>query len=278
MRISVVHSTSYRYSGPVYLEPHTIRLRPREDASQRLLAFALDITPAPAGRSHSLDQDGNVITHAWFEGVTEELVVSSSFQVETLRENPFDFLLLAGDRDVPVQYDEALRPALVPYLRNDHDPAVREFARQIAVEADWHTVAFLTTLNRKLFQTTQHVRRHEGLPHPPARMLAEREGSCRDTAVLFCAACRAMGIAARFVSGYERDSALDDSGDLHAWAEVYLQGGGWRGYDPSRGLAVGASHVPVAAAADAALAAPVSGSYRGNAKSAMQFSVSMQVG
>src|SRR5262249_23943829 len=97
MRFSVVHSTSYRYSGPVYLEPPTIRPSPRGYGSQRLLAFPLDITPAPAGRSHSLDQDGNVITHVWFDGLTEELVVSSSFQVETLRENPFDFLLLSGD-------------------------------------------------------------------------------------------------------------------------------------------------------------------------------------
>jgi hypothetical protein len=60
---------------------------------------------------------------------------------------------------------------------------------------------------------------------------------------------------------------LSDDGDLHAWAEVYPQGGGWRRFDPSRGLAVGASHVPVAAAADATLAAPVSGTYRGDAKS-----------
>src|SRR6266849_6112176 len=114
MRISVVHSTAYRYTSPVYLEPHTIRLRPREDGSQRLLAFALDVSPAPAGRSESLDQDGNVATHAWFVGATEELVVRTSFQVETLRENPFDFLLLSTDSHVPVQYDDRLRGALVP--------------------------------------------------------------------------------------------------------------------------------------------------------------------
>jgi transglutaminase-like putative cysteine protease len=63
---------------------------------------------------------------------------------------------------------------------------------------------------------------------------------------------------------------------LHAWAEVYLHGGGWRGYDPSRGLAVAASHVPVAAAADPLLAAPVTGLYRGAAKSTLEFEISMQ--
>src|SRR5215212_8286713 len=157
MRIAVVHSTSYRYTSPVYLEPHTIRLRPREDASQRLLNFAMEVSPTPAGRSETMDQDGNVATQVWFTGTTQELVVRSSFEVETLRDNPFDFLLLSGDRDVPLQYAEPLRAALVPYLRAGDDSAVREFARQVAVEAGWETMGFLNALNRKLFESTRQV-------------------------------------------------------------------------------------------------------------------------
>jgi transglutaminase-like putative cysteine protease len=57
-------------------------------------------------------------------------------------------------------------------------------------------------------------------PHPAETTLHNREGSCRDLAVLFCAACRAVGLAARFVSGYERDASLQENGDLHAWAEI----------------------------------------------------------
>ena len=74
---------------------------------------------------------------------------------------------------------------------------------------------------------------------------------------------RAMGLAARFVSGY---AYPDDASraELHAWGEVYLAGGGWRGYDPSRGLAVCDQHVTLAAAADPADAAPVSGTFRGD--------------
>ena len=67
MRISVVHSTVYRYQKPVHPEPHTFRLRPREDAAQRLVRFALAISPDPAGRTDCLDQDGNVVTEAWFD-------------------------------------------------------------------------------------------------------------------------------------------------------------------------------------------------------------------
>ena len=116
-----------------------------------------------------------------------------------------------------------------------------------------------------------------GAPFAAETTLREQEGSCRDLAVLFCAACRAVGLAARFVSGYERDASLQENGDLHAWAEVYLEGGGWRGYDPSRALAVASTHVAVAAASDPLLASPVSGTFRGAATAKLEFSISMQV-
>jgi transglutaminase-like putative cysteine protease len=80
------------------------------------------------------------------------------------------------------------------------------------------------------------------------------EGSCRDLAVLFCDVCGVMGIAARFVSGYECSSAGRSDSYMHAWTEVYLPGIGWRGYDPSRGIAVTNEHVAVAAAFDYDLA------------------------
>src|SRR5262249_12775046 len=157
------------------------------------------IAPRPSGRTDVLDQDGNVVSKVWFDGLTAEFSVRTSFQIETLRENPFDYLLLDSEREVPVQYGESLRGPLIHYLRADHDPNIREFARQVAVETGWHTQVFLNTLNLRLFQSIRQVKRPHGAPYSPARTLAENEGSCRDLAVLFCAACRSMGIAARFV-------------------------------------------------------------------------------
>jgi transglutaminase-like putative cysteine protease len=272
MRISVTHSTLYRYEAAVYPEPHTIRLRPRDDAAQRLLEFALDVSPAPAGRSESLDQDGNVVTEVWFGRMIEELSVRSSFQVETRRENPFDFVPIAP----PAEYPEPLRAALAPYLHADAGPAAAEFVRSIP-EAGGDTVPFLIALNRRLFESFGHTIRDDGPPNPPEVTLRDGAGSCRDLAVLFCAACRNLCIAARFVSGYESGAALDARPEMHAWAEVYLRGGGWRGYDPSQGLAVSTGHVAVAAAADPLLAAPISGAYRGAAASHIDFAISMQV-
>ena len=277
MRIAVVHTTLYRYSSAVYLEPHIIRLRPREDASQRLARWTLDITPTPCGRTECLDQDGNTVVRAWFNSVTPELSLRSEFALETLRDNPFNYLLTPRDTKLPMEYAPPLRAPLVPYLRDEHSPAVRAFAESLAAECDWQTIPFLSALNQRLFAVTRQVIREIGAPHAAETTLREQEGSCRDLAVLFCSACRAVGLAARFVSGYERDASLQENGDLHAWAEVYLEGAGWTGYDPSRALAVAASHVAVAAASDPLLASPVTGTYRGSASAKMEFSISMQV-
>jgi len=263
VRISVTHSTLYRYSNAVYLEPHTVRLRPRQDGSQRLLQHQLSIAPAPAGQSECLDQDGNVVVEAWFDHPTHTLSVESMFSVETLRANPFDFLLR--------EYSTPVRAALAPYLR-EPAPEVRAFAASIAGGAG-HTLDFLSALNRSLAQEFRYEAREAGAAHAADLTLRSREGSCRDLAVLFCDAARAMGIAARFVSGYECGAAGRDKVHMHAWAEVYLQGGGWRGYDPSAGLAVSTSHVALAAAADPHLAAPVSGTFRGAAEASMEFAI-----
>jgi transglutaminase-like putative cysteine protease len=260
MRISVVHSTVYRYSARVFLEPHTFRLRPRNDASQRLEQFALDLAPAPAGQSWCLDQDGNVVLEAWFREPVSELSVMSSFQVETLRENPFDFLARPGRAALPGYGGQA--PA-----------AVEEFAGSIGGD----DLAFLAMLNGRLYEEFGHTVREEGDAEPSEKTLTARSGSCRDLAVLFCDACRSRGIPARFVSGYEREASTQERSYMHAWAEVYLPGGGWRGYDPSQGLAVSASHVALAAAADPQMAAPVTGRFRGDANGSMDYRISMQV-
>jgi transglutaminase-like putative cysteine protease len=278
MRIQVRHSTHYAYDNPVFLEPHTFRLRPRSDGAQRLLSFRLDISPAPAGRSDCLDQDGNVAVEAWFDRKLTEWRVESEFEVETLRENPFDFIASNGMLALAPVYPEAVAASLAPYLDSARpSAAVRQFAASAAEVAGGRTIEFLTVLNRRLYEGFGHEVRDTGPPHPPDVTLGVKAGTCRDLVVLFAAAARAVGIPARFVSGYEAGAASRENPDMHAWAEVYLQGGGWRGYDPAAGIAASTRHIAVAAAADPRLAAPVSGTYRGFARSEMRFALEMQV-
>jgi transglutaminase-like putative cysteine protease len=277
MKITVAHSTVYRYEFPVCLEPHIFRLHPRTNSAQRLLAFDLRITPTPAGTTECLDQDGNLALNAWFGAPTRELSVCSRFTIEMLLANPFDYVI-TGSLNLPLWYLEPLCTALASYRYDGHvADSVKQYARSAAAGAQWNTLSFLAALNRQIFQSCRHVTRPYGPPWPSHQTLSLLEGSCRDLAVLFCDVCRVMGIAARFVSGYECASASNSDSYMHAWAEVYLPGIGWRGYDPSRGLAVSNGHVAVAAGFDHDLASPVAGWYSGGARSQMEATLSLQV-
>jgi len=140
---------------------------------------------------------------------------------------------------------------------------IGKFAQEIVNEAGGHTLDFLGGLNRRLHETCLHIIRETGMPQAPGVTLRRRRGSCRDLAVLFIDACRAVGIAARFVSGYRRYGRDPAKRYLHAWPEVFLPGGGWRGYDPADGDPVADLHVVVAASREAAGAAPIQGAYFG---------------
>ncbi|MCU0228986.1 MAG: transglutaminase family protein, partial [Bryobacterales bacterium] len=117
-------------------------------------------------------------------------------------------------------------------------------------------------LNSRPFRTMRVVIRRDGEPMDPELCLELQEGACRDLTQVFVGACRHMGIAARFVSGYQMTDPNGDERHMHAWAEVFLPGGGWRGYDPTHGIAVDEHFVPVAASPNPLLATPVDGSYR----------------
>ncbi len=276
MKIAVEHSTIYRYDFPVFLEPHIVRLRPRTHGAQRLLSFDLEIVPSPAGTTECLDQDGNLALNAWFDQPTSALHVRSRFTVEMLRENPFDYVIIGESLNLPLWYREPLSAALVSYRDDAHvAEAVKDYARQTAADSQWNTLSFLSALSRRICDLCSQVVRPVGPPWPSDQTLRLRQGSCRDLAVLFCDACRVMGIAARFVSGYEGASASARDPYMHAWAEVYLPGIGWRGYDPSRGLAVSNRHVAVAAGFDSDLAAPVAGWYSGGSRSRMETTLNL---
>jgi transglutaminase-like putative cysteine protease len=268
MLFHISHSTEYRFNRPVFLEPHQLRFQPRNDAAQRLVQFNLDVDPLPAGTSQALDADGNLVMMAWFEGLHERLSIRATSEVETLRENPFDYLLTPTNCRLPIGYQPAELVQLSCALKRvdvpTHCDPVQQLAEKVREAANYELVPFLTKLSTTICGQIKLVRRETGNAWPAAITMEQRQGACRDFAVLFIDACRSVGLAARFVSGYQDTYRNSGKRDLHAWTEVYLPGAGWRGYDPTRGLAVAQHHVAVAAAADPLQAAPVTATYRGN--------------
>jgi transglutaminase-like putative cysteine protease len=268
VRYQIVHTTDYRYSAPVRLLPHLIRLCPRNDGAQWLEQFKIDFSPLPAQQTYWLDANGNTCLQITFDEPIEALHIRAMSEVCTTRANPFDYRAEPWALRLPIDYPSALSLQLRPYLDYPQGwgvdeaiaPEILSFARAIRQEVDGNVGYFLTRLSQLICEKCDYQQRLAGEPYPPATTLAQRAGTCRDFSVLFVAVCRSVGLAARFVSGYQEGDLTQASHDLHAWAEVYVPGGGWRGFDPTLGLAVSDRHVALAAAANPRQAAPVSGS------------------
>ncbi|MCP9889607.1 transglutaminase family protein [Cyanobium sp. Aljojuca 7D2] len=267
MLFHIRHALRYVYAQPVFLEPTTLRLAPRYDPAQQLLHHELKVQPQPSGSCRVLEADGGEALVLWFDPLQHELNIEVEMVVRTTRANPFDWIVTHPPALVlPAAYPPAEARSLLACLAISQPVAnpVQQWAAALASEVDGATTEFLMHLADTIHRGFQHVGRPDGEPMAPADTLATGTGACRDTAMLFVAACRSVGLAARFVSGYSMHHPAEVSEhELHAWAEVYLPGAGWRGYDPSLGLAVADGHVVLTAAPDHHLAAAVSGSYRG---------------
>ncbi|MBD2230410.1 transglutaminase family protein [Phormidium tenue] len=264
MRYQIRHLTRYCYQQPVTLRPHTLRLRPRSDGAQQLRHFTLEVTPKPTQQSAIADTDGNSTVGLWFAPHSiEQFEIITTAEVETYRTNPFDYLAEPWATTLPLDYPTSLRTTLLPYLASASAPAlgpgVVDLAQALAHQVEGNVGLFLTALVGRIYETCKYTNRPTGAPWPGSITWGKKLGSCRDFAVLFMEACQAVGIAARFVSGYEQGDSASRDRDLHAWAEAYVPGGGWRAFDPTHGLAVSDRHIALVASPFPAQTLPISG-------------------
>ena len=258
MRFEIDHVTRYVYSTPVELGEHRLRFLPRRHAGQSLKSWKLEVEPGPARRIETVDSWENRIQLVWFEGETHRLEIYCHLELETLETVPQARI---GTIHLPVSYGPDTA-ALAPYLEPPEDAAMLQaFLQPLLAMAGGDAVTFLAALNGAVHGFYHQGVRLEGAPRTPAQTLILREGVCRDLAVLFMAACRQAGLAARFVSGYQQGEGTRAQRYLHAWPEVYLPGPGWLGYDPTHGTRAGSDHVAVAAAPAPEAVTPVEGGY-----------------
>ncbi len=276
MRFFIQHETRYQYSAPVFLEPHVVRLTPRVGPTQVLHRFNLDIDPAPVGRADGLDAENNTFTQIWFEGLHTQLALLAELEIDTLSSNPFAGLLTDATDRLPLVLSRDLQTRLSPYLSAVDNPLTETWVRTLMDGAGGDTLAFLTGLCDDLCTNITLVRRMEPGIQPAVTTLETRRGACRDLALLFIEASRSVGIPARFVSGYQRVDDDASHPDLHAWAEIFLPGLGWRGYDAAQGLAVTDDHVVLSASATPENTAPVIGSFRGKGESSVHYSIKIE--
>jgi len=283
----ITHRIHYSYDRPVVLAPHSIQLRPRCDVTQQLHQFGLDITPTPQQFFETLDLGGNMVSKAIFqaEAVTQ-LVIQAVSRVETFRSNPFEYLLEPWATVLPINYPIQLQHQLQPYLGgqfvggwgNAIDPIAMQLAQELWMQTAGNLGGFISELNQQIYHNCKYGLRETGEAFPAGITWSQKSGSCRDYAVLFMEVCRAAGLASRFVSGYQEGDPDYDDRHLHAWAEVYLPGAGWRGYDPTHGLAVADRHIALVASPTANHSTPVSGAIQTTgAQSELRYELSIQV-
>jgi transglutaminase-like putative cysteine protease len=272
MLLQIEHTTAYRYAEPVRLGTHRLMLRPMEGHDVQIRSSALRIQPEHKVRWVH-DAFDNSIALVDFPAPASALRIESRVTVEQFNTNPFDFVLDSCALQVPFTYPAGEAPDLSPYQRPGHpadEAAVRDWLKPfLGAGGKAATLDLLIALNRSVPLYFQYSRREEIGVRSPATTLRERSGSCRDFALLLMEAARHLGIAARYVSGYLCDSGSERidaaSNATHAWAELYLPGAGWRGFDPTCGVLAADMHVRVAVAREPGQAVPVSGSFAGPA-------------
>ena len=202
MLFEIKHVTKFSYADPVFLEPHTVRLRPRCDVWQDLLKYELSVAPDPAGSTECIDLDGNCVTNMWFSETQRSLEITARSTVETLRDNPFDYVLESESLVMPVVFGEDVATALSPYRdRSSIQDEVTIFSNATSDQTDHETLRFLSRLTQRIHVAFECIVRPQGDPWSPSVTLARGTGACRDLAVLEMAAIRAAGLPARFLRG-----------------------------------------------------------------------------
>ena len=266
-RYKILHRTYYNFTAPVRLEPHTLRLRPKEGHELRIESSTLKITPTATLRWHR-DAEDNSVAIATFDSPANQLLIESEVILRQYNQAPLDFLVADYAIDYPFAYQPEEWVVLSPYM-NITEPEANEQLNQW-IASFWQqgeriqTYALLQRLGVHIQQSLQYQLREEPGVQSVLETLSCGTGSCRDSAYLFIEAARRLGFAARFVSGYlNSPPSSANYGATHAWAEIFLPGAGWKGFDPTIGEVAGTNHIAVAVARLPESVPPIAGSFVG---------------
>ncbi len=272
MRYQVTHQTRYVYSEPVTLCHNEIRLAPRTLPAQAVLSRRVDIDPRPSACSEREDYFGNQVGYFTIDRPHSQLTVTVVSRLDLTAAPP------PVDRAPPTPWEEARRR-----LHRDPDPDLvdaREFCLDSPlVQASRALEAFARVsfppgrpigeavgdLTGRIFSEFAFMPGFTTLSTPLAAVLASRRGVCQDFAHLAIGCLRALGLAARYVSGYIETlpppgrAKLKGADVSHAWFSAHIPGVGWCDFDPTNNLAPAERHIVTAWGRDFSDVTPIKG-------------------
>jgi len=278
MRLQVFHRTRYLYRAPVRDSYNELRLRPATQDKSRLEFFLLEIQP-PVRLRHFRDPNLNYVHYFEIAEPHWELVIAARSTINTT--SPYGDGAPHGVDLAAVRTlrDDMLRGFLQSSRYVDIPPEIWRLALDItagatdafaAAELIMHHIHSHWTYAPNTTTATTHVR----------EVLESKQGVCQDFAHLMISLCRAIGLPARYVSGYLYNgpgSHLRGAQASHAWCEVLIPGRGWYGLDPTNDTLADERHLKIATGRDYHDAAPVTGHFDGPAGATVALEVDLRV-
>ena len=270
--ITLSHVTTYRYRQKVAFGEHRMMVRPRESYDQHLLEAELTIDPQPADLRWLQDVFGNAVAVATFDRRATTLRIESRLRLMHTPAPATSISIERYARSYPFTYAAEDMPDLLRSIERQHlDPyrRVDKWARGfVRASGATDTLAMLSDMTSTIKREFTYKPRAEKGTQSPLETLERKDGTCRDFAMLMIEAVRALGLAARFCSGYLYSTTRRDrrvgGGNTHAWVRVYLPGTGWIEFDPTNGIIGNSGLIRVAVARDIYQAVPISGSWSGH--------------
>jgi len=252
MRLSVHHITRFEFDQPSGHSIHDVRLTPKPATGQRVVTWRID---GPGKRSEWIDGHGNQV--ATFSVATQHDAV------EIAVAGVYEF----SGADQWLRYGDAPTLPAPFWLRNTglarHDPSFDRLIEGLAERAGETTkrVEVLHELMKRVCRRIAYKTGVSTVDTTAAEALARSAGVAQDQAHVFIAACRRLGVPARYVSGYLRndDPHLHVGRTSHSWAEAWVPGLEWVGFDPANDMSPRGDSLRVAVGLDYRDAAPVSG-------------------
>ncbi|MBB5032732.1 transglutaminase family protein [Prosthecobacter vanneervenii] len=278
MKYRITHRTTYSYSSQVAVSHHAARLRPRDTETQRCMEFSLSFDPDPDLRTEHIDSFGNQVAcfsvqklHNHFEVTSRSFVsLTPVLQPDPLQTPPWEEVAglfrdpVSADLLDPCQY-VYVSPLLVPemQLRDFALPSFTKGRPLLAATAD---------LFRRIYKEFVFDSKATTISTPLKEVLEKKRGVCQDFAHLAIASLRAIGLPARYVSGYLRTHPpagkprLQGVDASHAWASCFVPGFGWVDFDPTNNCFTSLDHVTVAIGRDFSDVSPVRGIITGGGR------------